>query len=155
MSPNRAAHSGRTGFTLVELAIVLTIAGIIIGIGAPRLQSAFHQRDVNGARDNVLLLSKAARARAMERSRQVRFVLDAQNDRALVIEGNDTIQRIDVAQERGVAIAAASNSYQLCYTARGFATQPCTTVADTVPVTFSRAGYSARMLMWPLGQVNK
>src|SRR5688500_675954 len=65
--------SDRRGFTLVELAVVLTIASILIGVAAPRITGAFQQRDVTGVRDSVILVAARARANAMERAQTTRF----------------------------------------------------------------------------------
>lgn len=150
---DRLTHrTPRSGFTAIEMVVVVVIAGVLVTLAAPPFQRAVAQREVTGARDNVMLLAARARARAVERSRTVEFRLDTQQDRALVVEGTSIVEQIDVRAERGVDIEG-DGSYRLCYTARGFAAGSCTNVTTPVDVTFSRGDNSAQMTIWALGQV--
>lgn len=149
-------HSNRRGFTLVELAIVLTIGSILIGFALPRIQSTFHQRDVNGARDGVLLLSARARARAMEEAQTVEFHLRADDGFAAVVQAGDTIEVLRFEEELGVSARSEAGDLVMCYTARGFATEPCSTsLTGPTEVQFSRAGKTAALEVWQLGQLRK
>lgn len=148
--------SGRRGFSLVELAIVLTIASILIGVMIPQIQDTFHQREVNGVRDGVILLAAQARARAMEQARTVEFHLDVDNGTASVVDSGETIDELRFRDENGVSASASPSSITLCYTSRGFATQPCSTaISGTTDVVFSRAGHEAELEIWQLGQLRK
>lgn len=146
----------RLGFTLVELAIVLTIASILIGVAMPRIQSTFHQRDVNSARDGVLLLSAQARARAMEQGQTVEFHLDEDDGIASVIQAGDTIDVLRFGSELGVEADSDIGDFVMCYTARGFATEPCSTsLTGPAEVEFERREYTASLEVWQLGQLRK
>lgn len=157
----------RHGFTIVELAIVLTIASILIGVAVPRITDAFRQREVNGVRDGIVLLAVQARARAMERARTVEFhldtnagiaaVIDAGNSGLpAVIEAGDTIDALRFEADVGVTAAATPAHITLCYTPRGFATLPCsTTLSGPTEVVFSRGDFEAPVEIWQLGQLRK
>ncbi len=147
---------GRAGFTIVELAIVLTIASILIGFAMPRLRDAFQQREVTGVRDGVILMAAQARARAMEQAETIEFRLDTGDSVALIIDSGDTIDILRFGAEVGVAASADSTVIRLCYTPRGFATTPCsTTLGGTMDVMFARAGFEAPIEIWQLGQLRK
>ena len=147
--------SDRRGFTLIELAIVLTIASILIGFTLPRIQSAGHQRDVNGARDGVLLLSARARSQAMEQAQTVQFRLRLDAGYAEIVQNGTTLERLNFEDELGVE-ATGDSDIVMCYTARGFATEPCSSnLSSPARVTFSRAGHSAALEVWQLGQLRK
>ena len=79
-------RSDRLGFTIVELAIVLTIAGVLIGFAIPKIQDAYKQREVNGVRDGVVMLAAVARTRAMEQAETVTFSLNTTTGVAAVID---------------------------------------------------------------------
>lgn len=148
--------SDRGGFTLVELAIVLIIASVLIGMAVPRIQSSFHQRDVNGARDGVLLLAARARARAMEQAQTVSFELRADDGYAAVVQAGDTVEIFRFGEEFGVTADSDVPVLTMCYTPRGYATQPCSTsLAEPVEVQFSRAEATAGLEVWQLGQLRK
>jgi prepilin-type N-terminal cleavage/methylation domain-containing protein len=145
----------RRGFTLVELAIVLTISSILIGVAVPRIQSTFHQRDVNGARDRVLLMAARARAQAMEQATTVQFQLRAGEGRARIVQGGTTVESYDF-DETGVEVTSAVGDVVMCYTARGFAAEPCSThLYAPARVEFSRSGYTSALQVWQLGQLRK
>lgn len=149
-------ESARSGFTLVELAIVLIITSILIGVALPRIQGAFQQRDVTGVRDAVMLLAARARAQAMERASTVEFRLDVDGGVATVVEGGTTVEVVRFADDMGVTAESELSDITLCYTARGFATEPCSTsLGGPTRVVFSRMGYEAALEIWQLGQLRK
>lgn len=157
MRPSRMeSGSDRRGFTLVELAIVVTIASIMIGFALPRIQSTFHKRDVNGARNGVMLLAARARARATEQAKTVEFRLYADDAYAEMVEDGATVETFRFGDELGVAARSSAGDIVLCYTARGYATEPCSTsLGSPARVVFARVGETAEIEVWPLGQLRK
>lgn len=144
------------GFTIVELLIVVTIASILMAVAFPKLQGTFHQREVNSARDNVLLMSARARARAMENARTVEFHFDRDAGVATVVEGGTTVETLNFEADHGVEATSSLANLVMCYTARGYATVPCsTTLSDPLEITFGRAGHTAALEVWQLGQLRK
>jgi len=149
-------RSDRSGFTLVELAVVLIISSILIGVALPRIQTTFHQRDVNGARDGLMLLAAQARARAMEQARTVEFRYYEERDYAAIIESGDTIEVFRFGADLGVGSDSEVGDIVMCYTARGYATEPCSTdLSSPALLTFERMGQTAELEVWPLGQLRK
>ncbi len=155
-STGRYRLSGRLGFTMVEMAIVLTIGSILIGFALPRLQDSLHRRDVSGTRDGVLLLAARARARAMEHAQTVEFHLSPDEGLAAVVQAGDTIEILRFGEELDVAARSDAGDLVMCYTARGYATEPCSTdLEGHAEVVFYRASNTASLEVWQLGQVRK
>lgn len=53
------------GFTLVELAAVVLVMGLIFGFAVPTIANLRKSHDVKGARDNIIAQVQMARARAI------------------------------------------------------------------------------------------
>jgi len=148
--------SGRAGFTIVELAIVLIISSILIGFAVPRLQEAFQRREVTGVRDGIVLMAAQARARAMEQAETIEFRLDTDDSVAVILDSGDTIDILRFGNELGIGAEADSAVIRLCYTPRGFATTPCSTaLGGPMDVVFSRGGIESTVEIWTLGQLRK
>ena len=146
----------RHGFTLVELAIVLIITSILIGVAVPRIQSTFHQRDVDGARDGVMLMAAQARARAMATSKVVKLRFEADDGYAQMVEGTTVVETFNFEDDLGVEATSGVGDFVMCYTARGFAIEPCSThLTGPAIVTFERDGHDAALEVWQLGQLRK
>jgi prepilin-type N-terminal cleavage/methylation domain-containing protein len=57
-------HQSEAGFTLIEMLVVVTIVGILIGFGAPALNTA--KEDAQGAkRDQIATVIEGAKARTI------------------------------------------------------------------------------------------
>lgn len=69
----RAPHHATTGFSLVEVLIVIVIAGTLALIAAPSWLSFANSRRADAARDQVLQLLRQAQSQAMQ-SRQTQVV---------------------------------------------------------------------------------
>lgn len=152
----RQSASGRDGFTIVELAIVLIIASILLGLAVPRIQATFHQRDVDSARDGVILMAARARSRAMEDAQVVQLRLRPDAGVAEIVQGGGTIETFPFGEDLGVEAVSEIGDIVMCYTGRGFAVEPCSTHLSTpATVEFSRDGHTATLEVWQLGQLRK
>ena len=59
------ARGQRTGFTLVELMVVLTIMGIMVGLAAPTMSAAMADRRVGRAARDIVRIYRQARYSSM------------------------------------------------------------------------------------------
>ena len=62
----------RAGFSMVELLLVIAVAGIMIAIAGPRFRAFREGASVRGARQELATAIEAARGAALQRSRTAR-----------------------------------------------------------------------------------
>jgi general secretion pathway protein H len=91
-----------SGFTLVELMVVMVIIGLTLGLAALNAIPSPRQ-DLQKEAQRIALLLQLARDEAIVRNRQVTFVADSERYRFLVRNETrwDTVTNDDLLRERG------------------------------------------------------
>ena len=114
-----AARAGlRAGFTLLEIVIVLTVAGILIGIAAPSLARA-HRRHAAYAAGRTLRADVAqARLKAILEGATVRVVIDTLAARYRVEDSARTVWR-ERALPEGLVLRTTAYRQEVLFSARG------------------------------------
>jgi prepilin-type N-terminal cleavage/methylation domain-containing protein len=67
--------TGRPGYTLLELVLVLALVGILLGLAYPSLEGAYSHYQLKAAADEVRAAWVRARSRAVEDGRAYRFAI--------------------------------------------------------------------------------
>lgn len=143
----------RKGFTLVELLIAITVAGILLGLGLPRLRAAMIQEQVRSARREVTTRLAQARAVAVQRGCPATLSLNAAATQVWVtacrtggVAGIDTIGSVaNLGTRYQVAMAASSNA--VVFGPHGVATG-----AGWVALKFARSGHTDSLAISPVGR---
>jgi general secretion pathway protein H len=92
---------GETGFTLLEMIIVLVILGLVVGIAASRGPPRSHGLEVRGLIASVTQALRGARARAISTNRPVLIAVNGEHGR-IAVDGGPVIQ---LPPELGLAAA--------------------------------------------------
>jgi prepilin-type N-terminal cleavage/methylation domain-containing protein len=158
----RTLGSGRRpGFSMIELAIVLVIAGIMASFTIPNFNQTARMRMAQNARDSFVWMGAQARSRAIEMGTTWLLEVDPISERAWIVRRNptlatDTLKMVNFVTEFGATITTStSNKVTLCFNSRGYA-WPCNTTTSptaAVNVTFSHAQRTATARVRPLGQM--
>lgn len=142
----------RSGFTLLELLVVLTIAGIMMAFAYPRVRESMHGEAVLGARRELMSQLARARSTAAQRGCRAELQLQAATATAYVTScrtvgpGIDTIGEISRFGSRyRVAMTSTGDSLGFGPTSIGLGTAPIT-------VSFMRGRDTARVIISSVGR---
>jgi Tfp pilus assembly protein FimT len=131
----------RRAFTLVELAVILVIIGILCAVGVPWALKRVDRSHVRGARAELVSAIAAARAAAVTSGRHVAVRFDAGGGRVLVTSGTDTILLRRLAAVHGVSVESNRDSMAYDPSGLGYGAANQTVVvsrgaaADTIVVS--------------------
>ena len=147
------------GFSLIEMAVVLSITGLMVGIVIPSVVSSFGQRATRTAVDQLTQAHSLARATAVRFGRVAELHIDDANARFWV-QVDTTYADVgdslivgsvnDLAEEQ---VTMSSNREVLCFDSRGLATTRDTCESGDVLVQFSVAGRTESFQTTVLGKV--
>jgi Tfp pilus assembly protein FimT len=115
----RAAHvsGSRRAATLAELAVVVTLIGIVLGIGLPSLKRGLDRLEARAAVQETATAFFVARSTAVVRGRATDVVIDEAREQLHVIASDDTVLALPLGARHGVALSATRP--KMTYSASG------------------------------------
>lgn len=119
MMPNQ-----RSGFTLIEVLMVVVIAGLLIAMAVPKFGQLRESGRMRAAKTQVISTLTTARAAAIQNGRPARWI---RVNNTIIVQstnnaGNFTSFMLPVDFERAYKVTLNSTSSLVNYDARGFAT---------------------------------
>ncbi|MDA0329068.1 MAG: type II secretion system protein [Gemmatimonadetes bacterium] len=154
----------KSGFTLIELVIVIVIGSILTGVALSSFQNVQTRFAVRSAKSMYMTLHQRARSKAVEYGETVLLLVYTNGDSVLIFspsQGISDITRFD--EQLNVDLRTQGNaSFMMCMTPRGYSDYNCgsygalgftQTFADTVRLQFWLNADSASVLVLPMGQL--
>ena len=153
-----------SGFTLIELVIVILIGSILTSVALSSFQTVQSRFAVRGAKEMYMTLHQRARSKAVEMGETVLLVVYPPGDSALIFsasEGITDVTRFDEQLEVDLQ-TPTNSSFLMCMTPRGYADYDCgsytnfgvtQTYADTMRLQFWLGADSSSVLILPMGQL--
>jgi prepilin-type N-terminal cleavage/methylation domain-containing protein len=147
----------RPGFTMIELVMVILLAGILGGIAVPQMTGYASQREARNARDAFISTASRARAAAIQSGDEVHVKIYPIADRVEVVNraGEPVGMPLDFRTGPVRARILGEFNMTICYTARGFV-RPGTNCMPMLDIAFaSMAGRDTARARVTFGQVER
>jgi type IV fimbrial biogenesis protein FimT len=149
----------RSGFTLLEVIIVMSLLAVVAGIGVPRLSAALRRRTMSTAADQFAAAHSLARATAVRYSRVAQLHVDASAKRFWVdadTSANEISQRSIIWYVRDFSetgLTMSSTRSLLCFDARGMVSTAGSCEPGDATVIFSESDKADTVTITALGKV--
>jgi len=153
----------RSGFTLIEMLIVVVILGLIVLFGYPKVGAAMAKTDLRSARTTVINLVATARAASVQTNRRTWIKFEGNKAYVLArprqkvgggagIQPPDTVGTVqNLSAQYGVTLATGADPDSIQFDPRGFGAN----LGLGVVVTLSRNGHAETVTLDGLGRVIK
>lgn len=144
----------KNGFTIIELAVVIIIASVILTTTVRSFGSVGDRRSVRAAQATFESMHSRARAHAIERGTVVELHIDGSGDSVWIQAGTEQLEVVNFSDALEVDLRGyPSDDVTLCMSPRGFAKESCNSFTS-LGAAFFVAGDE---LLWaaflPLGQL--
>lgn len=147
----------RSGFTLIEVLLVIVLVGIMMTVAIPYLRTSSSKTNVRGAADTIARLYGTARATSIQRGKMAWLVLNHTASTVMVIAkqvgatGIDTIVKPDNLAKR-YSVSFTDSNDSLVFTPRGIGANLTPT---TVIITSSMQGIVDTVVIYPTGKIKR
>jgi prepilin-type N-terminal cleavage/methylation domain-containing protein len=150
---------GRSGFTLLEIIITMSLLAVITAMGAPKLSASLRRRTTQTAVDEFASAHSLARATAVRYGRVAQLHIDAPT-RTFWVEvdtsGAGTGQRATVWYAHKIpdtSVVMTSNRSLLCFDARGLPSTAAPCEAADAQVIFTARDKADTLRTAALGKI--
>lgn len=148
----------KSGFTILELVIVLVLASLAIAIATPSLSSAFRKTGLRASMDEFISTHSLARSAAVRHGRTAELHIDDTNGRFWVevdtgttVSFNDTVGVVKDVTTKDVTLY--SDRAMVCFDARGLPTTRGSCEAADATLVFVTAARTDTLTITALGRV--
>ena len=117
---HRCTSKTRHGFTLVELAMVVAIMGIVTALSIPRVSAMRSSAAIRAAKQDVVTSLARARALAVQQGRTVRLVRSASSIRIAALSGGVDQELMRPRDLQDMHLVTLDGAAEIGFDARGF-----------------------------------
>jgi Tfp pilus assembly protein FimT len=138
----------RSGSTLVEQTVLITVVGLCLAVAAHTGQRAIQSASVHNASRALVELLMLARERAMATGARTALHLDSRLARVVVHTGLDTLARLDLATTHHVQLNTTRDSLAFAPSGLGYG-------AANLRIIVSRGAVRDTITVSRLGRVKR
>jgi prepilin-type N-terminal cleavage/methylation domain-containing protein len=151
MRTHSGRPSSRAGFSLVEILIVIVLAGLMLALAMPKLRQGLVMRDVKSARSALANMYARARVNALQTRKNSTVHFSGSQvwvtaPLGTVPEGDTVGAVVDLTNAYGVTVNASASTITVLPT--GLANMPA-----TVTVRVTRSGKSDSVMISGYGRL--
>jgi prepilin-type N-terminal cleavage/methylation domain-containing protein len=140
----------RSGFTLIEILIVMAIMGIVAMMALPKMGNMNDRNQMRSAKDGIAAKLAAARAAAIATGRPSKFYVEGDSMRMTVFTGaTESAKGTNVNLYRQFGVKVISANLSIVFDGRGM-----TSNAGNI-VKFTRNALTDSLCISPIGLVNR
>ena len=140
----------RTGFTLVEILIVIAIMGIVLGLSLPKMGNMNDRNQMRSAKDGIASRMSTVRATAISTGRTSTLYLAGDSIRYTLGTGAGEAAKgttLDLYKQFGVKVI--SSGITIAFDGRGM------TSGAAQKVKFTRGSLTDSICISPIGLINR
>jgi len=123
------------GFTFLEMAIVILLIGLMIGLATPRIRYALFTDNLKGTTRTMIGLVKGLREEAIREQREYRIHFDLDSNRYWILWASMSEEEKERVQEQAVALPQGVRVKDIWFADKGKTTR------GEAQIRFNKKGY--------------
>ncbi|MFO8174886.1 MAG: type II secretion system protein [Longimicrobiales bacterium] len=142
------------GFTLIEVLIVIVIAGILTSMAVKGFGATSTALAARQARNVFSSMAARARAQAIESGMTTVLIASVAGDSVMIQgQGGNIVENVRFREELNVDIRSTVSEFRICMSPRGFADTNCNSFSSALEVSFVAGTNTETIEILPLGQI--